>query len=297
MRIGIQTFFDGQQREPLNDYVAGVSRILEERGFGAVWMSEHVVTFRDYDPAYPYPYADDGRPPAFLSEFGMLDPMSALTAIACHSSTLRLCTGIAILPQRNPVYFAKMGTAIDLLSGGRFVAGIGLGWSAQEFAATNTPFAHRGARADEYVEVLKSLWRNEEKAFEGEHYTMPACIQLPLPAQHPHPPLYFGGESRPALRRVARHGQGWVGFRTLPDALASRLAILRELLDEEGRTLNDIDIVISPGEHACDADMLARYAELGASEVVVICFDRDLDGFTRQADHLARTLVEPAARL
>ena len=297
MRIGVQTFFDGRQKESLNDYVAGVARVLEERGFAGVWMSEHVVTFRDYDPAHPYPYADDGKAPPFLSETGMLDPMSALTAIACHSKTLRLGTGIAILPQRNPVYFAKMGTAIDLLSGGRFVAGIGLGWSAQEFAATNTPFEKRGARADEYVQVLKTLWRNDAQGFEGEHYSLPACIQLPVPAQRPHPPLYFGGESRPALRRVARHGQGWVGFRTLPEALGSKLATLRELVAEEERNMAEIDLVVSPGEHPCDADMLARYAERGVSEVVVICFDQSLDGFARQADALATTLVEPAGRL
>lgn len=294
MRIGVQTFFDGRQKEPLNDYVAGVARILEERGFAGVWMSEHVVTFRDYDPAYPYPYADDGKAPPFLSETGMLDPMSALTAMACHSRTLRLGTGIAILPQRNPVYFAKMGTAIDLLSGGRFVAGIGLGWSAQEFAATNTPFEKRGARADDYVQVLKSLWGNDEQGFEGESYSLPACIQLPVPVQRPHPPLYFGGESRPALRRVARHGQGWVGFRTLPEALGPKLATLRELVAEEGRSMAEIDLVVSPGEHPCDADMLARYAEQGVSEVVVICFDQNLDGFARQADALATALVEPA---
>jgi probable F420-dependent oxidoreductase len=219
MRIGVQTFFDGRQQEPLADYVRGVATILEDRDFASVWMSEHVVTFRDYDRAYPYPYADDGVPLPILSEIGMLDPMTALTALACHTSQIRLATGIAILPQRNPVYFAKMGTGIDLLSNGRFVAGLGLGWSGQEFTATGTTFEKRGARMDDYVEVVRTLWQDEESAYTGAHYTLPSCLQLPKPAQRPHPPFFFGGESLPALRRVAKSGQGWVGFRQMPEDL------------------------------------------------------------------------------
>ena len=112
MRIGIQTFFSGKEREPLGEFISSAGRILEERGFSGVWLSEHVVTFRHYDPAYPYPYADDGVPPALFSDTGMLDPLSALTVLATHTKKLRLGTGVALLPQRNPVYFAKMATAV-----------------------------------------------------------------------------------------------------------------------------------------------------------------------------------------
>ena len=261
-------------------------------------MSEHVVTFRNYDPAYPYPYSDDGVPPAILSEMGMIDPMSALTVLATHTQHLRLGTGIAILPQRNPVYFAKMAAAIDLLSNGRFVAGVGLGWSAQEFKAVQTPFERRGSRMRDYIQVVRSLWCDDTSRFEGEFYSLPACIHLPKPVQKPHPPFYFGGESKAAFRRVAEFGQGWVGFRLTPEELTSRLKALGEILGEYGRSIEDIDIVVSPGaDRVCDADMLARYGELGVAEVVVVCLGDSLDAYSRQADQLARSLVLPASRM
>ncbi|HKD37717.1 MAG TPA: LLM class F420-dependent oxidoreductase [Pirellulales bacterium] len=298
MRIGIQTFFDGKQSEPLPVYVKGVGQALEERGFEAVWMSEHVVTFPKYDPAFPYPYSDDGVAPAMLSEIGILDPMTALAALAMTTSTLRLGTGVALLPQRNPVYFAKMGAAVDLLSNGRFIAGVGLGWSGQEYAALDVPFEHRGARMREYIQIVLSLWCDELSKFEGKYYALPECIHLPKPARKPYPPLYFGGESAAALRRVAEFGQGWVGFRLTPEEVETCLVALKDMLSKYGRSLADIDIVVSPGvERECDAGMLEAYAKLGVAEVVVICMSDSLDGFCRQADDLAKKLIGPARQL
>ena len=298
MRIAVQTFFDGTQQELLADYVAGVTRILEDRGFAGVWMSEHAVTFDHYDPAYPYPYSDDGSAPEILSEIGMVEPLTALAAMAMHSTKLRLGTGIAILPQRNPLYFAKTAAAIDLLSNGRFIAGVGLGWSAQEFAATNTPFEHRGARMDDYIEVVRTLWCDERAKFEGRYYSLPECIHLPKPARKPHPPFYFGGESAPAMRRVGRYGQGWFAFRKTPDELALKLPLLDEVMKAHGRSVAEIDLVVSPGaDRDCTVDDLARYAELGVQEVVVVCLGNSLESFRAEADRLAEALIEPAGRL
>lgn len=292
MRIGVQTFFGGHEREPLADYIIGVGQALEDRGFGAIWVSEHAVTFRDYDPAYPYPYADDGTPPSGFDQIGMIDPMSALTVLATHTSKLRLSPGIAILPQRNPVYFAQMATAIDLLSNGRFVAGVGLGWSKQEFDACNVPFEHRGSRMADYIEVIKSLWCDDVSSFEGKYYALPECVQLPKPLSQPHPPFFFGGESKPAMRRVAKYGQGWVAFRQTPEELAERMPMLDATLAEYGRSRADIEIIVSPGnDRECDAGMIERYAALGVSEVVVVCLGDSLDTFRANADALAKELI------
>jgi probable F420-dependent oxidoreductase len=295
MHIGIQTtFFGGRNHESVGDFVAGVGKALEERGFHSLWTGEHVVTFPKYDPASRYSYSDDGAAPQFLADFGFMDPLTMLTALAGHTSTLKLGTGIAILPQRNPVYFAKMATGIDLLSNGRFLAGLGVGWSAQEYAATETPYEHRGARLDEYIEVVRSLWCDEVASFKGKFYTLPECKQMPKPAQSPHPPLFIGGESNAALRRVAKYGQGWYGFRLPPDELAARMPILEAELSARGRSFEDLEVVISPGDKPCDRDTLARYAELGVSEVIVICVSDSLAGFVDQADALAERFVVPA---
>lgn len=297
MRISINTFLDGNQDELLADYVVGMTRALEERGFAGVWLGEHLVGFKDYDPAYPYPYNPDGAAPPVLSQVGLMEPMATLAAMAMCSKTLRLGTGIAILPQRNPVYFAKEGAAVDLLSNGRFIAGVGLGWSGQEFAAAGVPFEHRGSRMNEYLKVVRSLWVDEVSQFDGRFYSLPECIQLPKPAQRPHPPFYFGGESEVAMRRIAEFGQGWFGLYLKPEDVAPRLRLLSEELGKRGRSLSEIDIVVSPGNDLPDERMLEGFAEQGVHEVVLVCFGKSLDDFCREADRMARAVVEPAGKL
>jgi probable F420-dependent oxidoreductase len=298
MRISINTFFEGRQPEPLPRFLAGVAEAFEERGVAGVWMGEHVVTFRDYDPNFHYPYNDDGAAPEVLKGIGFLDPMNVLNAMAMCSKTLRLGTGVAILPQRNPLYFAKEAAAIDLLSNGRFIAGVGIGWSADEFAATGTPFEHRGSRMRDYIQVVRSLWMDEVSQFEGRFYTLPPCIHLPKPVQRPHPPLYFGGESEPAMHRVAEFGQGWFAFWITPDELRPKIARLKELLAEHGRSLADIDLVAGPpGDKPVDERMLAEFAEMGVAEVVAVCFGNSVDDYRREGDRIVKQFIEPAARL
>jgi probable F420-dependent oxidoreductase len=297
MRISVQTFVTGEEREPMAAFIAGMAKALEERDIAGVWMAEHVVTFEHYDPAYKYPYADDGAAPEVMNQVGMIEPLTGLAALAMCSAKLRLGTGIAILPQRNPLYFAKAAAVVDHLSNGRFVAGLGVGWSAQEFAATGTPFEHRGARMRDYVQVVRSLWIDEMSRFEGRYYTLPECKHEPKPVQKPHPPFYFGGESEAALRRVAEFGQGWFSMRLTPGQIADRLPILEDMLGERGRTLAEIDLVTGPADLPCNADTLAAYAELGVSEVSGICYGSSLDDYLRTADQVLTHLVEPARKL
>jgi probable F420-dependent oxidoreductase len=295
VKIGIQTMFDGRQTGPLTAFIMDFGRHAEASGFASIWMSEHVVTFEAYDPAYRYPYADDGIAPGFLADAGMLDPLSALMVLATCTSQIMLGTGIAILPQRNPVYFAKQGTDVDLLSNGRFLAGLGLGWSGQEYEALGVPFAHRGSRLNEYVEVVRSLWQDDVSSFTGAFYALPRCVQKPKPARRPHPPFYFGGESEPALRRTAKQGDGWLAFRLTPAMLAPRIARLRELLAEAGRPEDAVDIIVSPADYACDADTLAGYATLGVSQVTFPVVAGNIDDARWQLDQLAATMLAPAA--
>lgn len=269
-----------------------LGREAEERGFESVWVAEHVVLFDDYDSQYPY--APDGRFPGG-GDTGLLEPLTALTYLAAVTDRIRLGTGICLVPQRNPVYTAKQVVDLDNLSGGRVDFGIGVGWLREEFEAVAAPFEHRGARTDEYLQVMRSLWTDEVSSFEGTHYTLPACRMYPKPVQQPHPPIHVGGESNAALRRAARHGNGWYSFNRLPDALDEPLARLDALLAEEGRSRStDFELTVSPYFNAIDAGAIEGYRERGVDRLVVLCLAFDVDGLRAQLDDLVANVLEPA---
>lgn len=293
MKFGVQTLFGGPVASR-PEFIVATGQALEERGFSNLWAAEHVVNFQHYASAYPY--SDDGVPP-FAADTGIIEPFTALSFLAAHTSKIKLGTGISILPQRNPVYFAKQAADVDVLSNGRLVVGIGTGWSAEEFGALNVPFEHRGSRTHDYLNVLRSLWCDEVSSFDGEYYQLPACVQNPKPVQRPHPPLFFGGESNPALRRVAEFGQGWMGYRLTPETLPERLEKLTAMLGHYGRTLDDIEIAISPYDAHCDLDTIKRFAELGVAQIIVVGFADSMDDMYRLLDGFASNLVVPGAAI
>lgn len=264
---------------------------IEERGFESVWVPEHVVLFDDYESSYPY--AADGRMPGG-GEFGMSDPLTVLTYLAAVTDRIRLGTAICLLPQRNPVYTAKQVADLDGLSGGRAELGVGVGWLREEFEALNVPFGQRGARTDDYLAVLRTLWTDAVSEHRGEHFDLPPCRMYPKPVQSPHPPILVGGETDAALRRVARHGQGWFTFDRRPDDLPEALARLDVALAAEGRTRADVTVTASPYLQPIDAADVARYAELGVDRLVVVALAFDVDGMHQQLDDLAERVLAPS---
>ena len=293
MKFGVQTLFGGPvASQP--DYIIGTAKAMEERGFSNIWAAEHVVNFSKYESAYPY--SDDGVPP-FGADTGIVEPFTVLSFLAAHTSTIKLGTGITILPQRNPVYLAKQAADVDVLSGGRMIVGVGTGWSSEEFGALNVPFEHRGSRTRDYLQVVRSLWCDEVSSFEGEYYSLPACVQGPKPIQKPHPPLFFGGESNPALRRVAEFGQGWMGYRLTPETLPERLEKLSNMLAKYDRSLSDIEIAISPYDTECDLDTVKRFADLGVEQIILVGFADSLEQMVQTLDNYAETLLVPAANI
>jgi probable F420-dependent oxidoreductase len=275
-------------------YLDMLGQASESLGFSSLWLAEHVVLFHEY--ASTYPYADDGRIPA-PPENGILDLFTSLSYLAAVTSEIRLGTGICLVPQRNPVYTAKEAANVDFLSGGRLDFGIGVGWLAEEFRAVEASFDRRGARCRSYLEVIRRLWREDRAEFKDEFYELPSCSMNPKPVQTPHPPIHFGGESDAALGRVADLGQGWYGFNRSPDEAAEGIARLRRALDERGRTLDDVQITISPYLKPVDVDALERYRDAGVDQVVVMAAARDADGLLANLEALAEQLVEPAKRL
>jgi probable F420-dependent oxidoreductase len=275
-------------------FLRAVGPAVEERGFESIWVPEHVVLFDDY--ASSYPYAENGKFPAD-GDVGLLDPLVALTFLAAVTDRVRLGTGICLLPQRNPVYTAKHVADLDVLSGGRVDFGIGIGWLKEEFDALNVPFEQRGKRTDEYLEVLRSLWTEPTSSFDGDLYTLPPSRLYPKPAQTPLP-IHVGGESPAAMRRAARHGQGWFTFNRLPEDLPEAVAQLDAALALEGRTRGDgFSLSVSPYFQSIGDGALEGYAEAGVDRLIVVCLAFGPDDLATTLDQLVVDVLEPARAL
>jgi probable F420-dependent oxidoreductase len=286
MKIGISVPSINPLASP--GFLRRFARAAEDAGFESLWVGEHVVLFDDYDS--PYPYSDDGK--LFITgEVGMLEPFDTLSFLAACTSTIRLGTGVCLVPQRNPVYTAKHVATLDWLSNGRVDLGIGLGWSREEFDALEVPWERRGARTDEYLEVMRRLWVDDVSAFKGDFYELVECRHYPKPVQRPHPPIHVGGESDAALRRAVRHAQGWHGFNLTPSATAARVARLREMLAEHGRPHDDVEVTIGTYLLPVDARVRDDYAAAGADRIVVLALAEQEDDVLRNVERLAAELI------
>jgi probable F420-dependent oxidoreductase len=288
MKIGLFTPLAAGLASP--ELAIEIAVIAEECGFSSLWVPEHAILFDEYEPNYPY--SDDGKMPGG-STGNVLDPIPVLSFFAAHTKRIRIGTGVMILPQRNPVYAAKELATLDVLSGGRVDVGIGVGWLAEEMRALGTPFERRGARARSYVSVMKALWCDDLSAYEDEFYTLPACRFAPKPIQRPHPPLIFGGESRAALRRVAEIGQGWNAATQSPSQMATLLKELDTLLEENGRTRDEVEITVMPGQELTRDD-LAAYADVGVDQVVPLGVAPSVESVRSIFEPLAEALIVPA---
>jgi probable F420-dependent oxidoreductase len=273
------------------ELLAEVAAQSEARGVNAIWVGEHVVMFEDY--ASRYPYADEGRIP-IPSGTGLLEPLTTLSFLAAQTRTVRLGTAMLLLPQRNPVYVAKEISTLDWLSSGRVDLGVGVGWLREEFDALQVSWPRRGARTDEYLGVLRTLWCDDKSSFEGEFYRLEPCEMFPKPVQSPHPPIHIGGESAAALRRVARHGQGWNTFNRLPEDLAAPLAELDALLEAEGRSRKEVRITVSPYFQELTPERTSQYAEAGAQAVAAMLFATTVDEVRAMLD-LFQPCIDAAA--
>ncbi len=277
MKIGCQMAFNDLSSP---SYIAAAGSVVEAMGFHSLWVPEHVLFFPEYESRYPY--SEDGKLRG--DPRSLIDPFSALTFVAANTSRIRLGTGICLVPQRNPVYTARQVSDIDYLSGGRFDFGIGIGWLKEEFEALGVPWGNRAGRTLECIDVMKTLWSDEVSKHEGERFRIEAAYQNPKPVQKPHPPLFFGGESDPALQRVATVGQGWFGYNLTPSALEERLAKLDQLLAAAGRSRSDVEVYAAPAPEASHPDDLGAFASLGVDQVIFFLFANQKDDLERRAE-------------
>jgi probable F420-dependent oxidoreductase len=285
MKVGIMPLFGGATAEP--GYVARIARGLEERGFHSVWAVDHILLPTTFESKYPY--SADGSFPVDPTIQG-LEPFNLLSFIAAQTSQIRLGTGVVVVPQRNPSLTAKQVADLDVLSGGRFDFGVGVGWLAEEFAALGEPWDKRGSRTDDYLRLMQALWTEHESSYDGRFRSLPPCTQYPKPVQQPHPPLYFGGESEPALRRVARFGH-WYGLDMLPEEMPAKIAELKVHCDREGRDVADVRIAVCPYARPCDRDALRRYEDAGVDQVIMAAFVPGQDAMEAAIDGIAASLL------
>lgn len=279
MHVGAAMGFS--QTTPV-DYIVAAARLLDEAGLHSLWVPEHVMFFPAY--ASRYPYSDDGR--LVGNPRGLLDPFAVLNFVAAHTRRIRLGTGICLVPQRQPIYTARLVADLDYLSGGRVDFGIGIGWLAEEFAALGMDFATRAGRCAEYVAAMKALWTQEIAEFHGPTVDIPPCHFNPKPVQKPHPPVLVGGESDAALRRVAALGDGWYGFDLEPVRLTERLGRLDALLAEAGRSRADVAVFVCPNRHPITPETVRAYRDLGVDQLIAPLFARDSDDLRRRVDRL-----------
>lgn len=261
MRFGILYANTGRAVTP--DGAVALAQIAEESGFESLWTVEHVGVPSGYESVYPY--SPTGRMPG-PEESPIPDPLIWLTWVAAATRQLRLATGILILPQRNPPVLAKELATLDLLSGGRVTLGVGVGWLAEEFAALGVPFDSRGARADEYIEALRVLWRDDEATYSGRYVNFDHLKSYPKPPQGSIP-IAVGGHSAAAARRAGRLGDEFFpGVQTF-DELQSLVEMMRSAAEEAGRDADQIGVTAGAG--ATGPEEIKRLSEIGVTRVVI----------------------------
>jgi probable F420-dependent oxidoreductase len=257
-----------------NPSLLGHLAITAERcGFESLWSVEHVAIPVKH---LPYPGSKDGQMPGG-DDVAIPDPLNPLAYVAAITKTIRLGTGVLILPQRHPIYTAKEVATVDVLSGGRVMLGIGSGWMKEEFESLGIDFHHRGAMTDEAIQALRALWSSGTSSFEGKHFKFGPLHSYPKPVNK-NVPIHVGGNSPPAARRAGRYGDGFFPTAMNPEKLKQLFAIVRAEAQKAGRDPEAIEFsCMRPGK----VGDLKPLSDIGVSRVVITPPGTNPDVITR----------------
>jgi len=258
MHIGISTF--------PTDYsidIATLARRAEEYGFESLWVPEHPIL--PVESQTRWPGSADGVIPRAYAD--IVDPFVALARASAVTSSLKLGTGICLVPERNPLLLAKEIATLDMYSGGRFLFGIGAGWLREETELMGGDFAHRWGQTRDSVLAMKQLWTATESEYHGRYYDFPPVYSFPRPVQRPHPPVFLGGMAPSVFKRVVDYGDGWMPNRVGPEDVQRGRAALDELARAAGR--DPASLVISVFGQPPDNDLIDRFEQAGAARVMV----------------------------
>jgi probable F420-dependent oxidoreductase len=227
MRFGLSLPHFRQVASP--EVIRRAAQRAEHLGYDGIWVSDHIVI-----------------PDSAVDRFGSMfyEPLTVLGFAAACTSKVRLGTTVLILPYRNPVVTAKVLATLDVLSGGRATAGMGVGWTEDEFKALGVPFQERGALSDEYIAAFKVLWTQDKPAFRGSYVRFENIAFEPKPVQTPHIPIWIGGNSKRAIRRAVALGDCWHPTRPLVKDVKAGVAYLREVCAQRGRDPRSLMIAV-----------------------------------------------------
>lgn len=288
--------------------ILDLARFAEDTGFDSIWVADHVafpVHFKS-----EYPYSAKGDFPSRLAD-PLMEPVASMGVLVGATKRVKIGAAVLILPYRNPLLLARMMVTLDQFSGGRMIFGAGTGWLREEFEVLGAyDFARRGLVTDEYIEIFKAVSAGGEIGYKGQTYAFAPVFSNPGSVQRPHPPVLVGGLSVPALRRVARYGDGWLAVTASPERLAEGLATLRRLAAEHGRRFEDLSLtykmflgIDQPKQSRFDArepgtgtvseiiDDLKRIFELGFTRIVVRYRGQGADEQKRQLDRFVNDIV------
>jgi probable F420-dependent oxidoreductase len=293
MQFGIHLLGLGR-RASVEDCISA-AQAAEELGYHSVWINDHVVIPSHFTARYPY--SADGRP-SFTPDDTFYDPFVLLAAVAARTKTIKLGTGVIVIPHRPPILAAKAVATLDVISGGRFILGLGVGWFADELEVLGVSFRDRAKVSRSYLNTMKSLWAETRVHLASASGQSVEVGFAPKPLQQPHPPLWFGGESRPALKRVVEQGDGWFPWHLSPEGFAVKAGELKRLCAEHGRDFPSLTIcVFSTNRAHYSVEAIRAYRQHGASIMLAPLGNPSLNEFIVQLKQFRDDVMAPTEKI
>lgn len=279
MKLGLWVFLTHYAASP-----ADTARAAEELGFESLWMPEHPCIPVNYDT--PFPGTADGKAPRHY--WSSYDPFVALSFAASATRTLKIGTGICLMAQRDPIITAKEVASLDMLSGGRFLFGVGGGWLKEEMELMGAIYPRRWAQVKDRVMAMKMIWSEAEAGYHGEFAQFPPIMSDPKPVQKPHPPIHLGGNHPHTYKRVGEWADGWIPLRLTPSDVVAAKEKIVGYAKAAGRNPDRIEISVFGQEPT--ADLLKEYAQSGVTRYVIFVQSYEPGEMQRQLSVLAGNL-------
>ena len=238
MKVGVAVPNIGPVATP--EAIKLVAQKAEALGYHSLWTVERLLW--PVHPRSPYPATPDGSLPEEYKY--SLDPLDVLTYAAAFTSKIKLGTSVLDIPYYNPVMLARRLTTIDVLSKGRLIVGFGVGWSPDEMEATGADMKVRGARADEFIQVLKAIWTTDPVEYQGRFFSLPKSYIGPKPVQKPHPPIYLAAYTPPAMKRIATMADGWNPAGVPVEGMVQMFGAMRQMAKDAGRDPSELGMIV-----------------------------------------------------
>jgi probable F420-dependent oxidoreductase len=270
-----------------------VAAVAEELDFDSILIGDHIVNAKNIESPWPYTeyYGNDLKklPFGIYTDVPWLDPFDTLAFLAAATEKPRLGMSVLIVPYRNPYDVARRVATLDVLSGGRMILGVGVGWMEEEFRLLGIPFNQRAQRTREYIALMKALWTQENPRFDGEFIKLETDVNmLPMPLQKPHPPIWVGGETMPALRRVVEFGDGWHIALLTVEQIRSLYDRLKVAMDKAGRDFASLEFTAMVDMSRLSPGVIESYRKFNVTTLYMLPMGGTLAEFLAAMENFAK---------